>query len=76
MVKVAANPNAALVKDLMKVIEALEVRYGLRKPGKFTDFIEALVFQILELGAQEKPARDGLKRLRDEYADLIDLADL
>jgi hypothetical protein len=73
MVKAAANPNAALVKDLMKVTEALEVRYGLRKPGKFTDFIEALVFQILELGAQEKPARDALKRLRDEYVDWNDM---
>ena len=73
MAKTAANPNAALVKDLMKVTEALEVRYGLRKPGKFADFIEALVFQILELGAQEKNARDGLKRLRDEYVDWNDM---
>ncbi len=73
MVKAAANPNSALVKDLMKVTEALEVRYGLRKPGKFTDFIEALVFQILELGTQEKAARDGLKRLRDEYVDWNDM---
>jgi hypothetical protein len=73
MVKAAANPNAALVKDLMKVTEALEVRYGLRKLVKFTDFIEALVFQILELGVQEKPARDGLKRLRDEYVDWNDM---
>jgi hypothetical protein len=73
MAKAAANPNAALVKDLMKVTEALEVRYGMRKPSRFTDFIEALVFQILELGAQEKPARDALKRLRDEYVDWNDM---
>lgn len=73
MVKAATNPNSALVKDLVKVIEALEVRYGLRKPTKFDDFIEALVFQILELGAQEKPARDGLKRLREEYVDWNDM---
>jgi endonuclease III len=73
MVKIAANPNAAQNQDLLKVISALEERYGQRKSGKFTDFIEALVFQILELGAQEKSARDALKRLRDEYVDWNDM---
>jgi endonuclease III len=73
MAKAAANPNAALVKDLMKVCEALEERYGNRKPAKFADFIEALVYQILELGVQEKTARDALKRLRDEYVDWNDM---
>jgi hypothetical protein len=73
MVKAAANPNDAQVKDLLKVISALEERYGQRKAGKFTDFIEALVFQILELGAQEKASRDALKRLRDEYVDWNDM---
>ncbi len=73
MAKAAANPNAALAHDLLKVCGALEERYGHRKPMKFTDFIEALVFQILELGVQEKPARDALKRLRDEYVDWNDM---
>ena len=73
MVKAAANPNDAQTKDLLKVISALEERYGERKAGKFTDFIEALVFQILELGTQEKQSRDALKRLREEYVDWNDM---
>ncbi len=59
--------------DMIRVCEALEERYGRRKAQKFTDFIEALVYQILELGAQEKATKDGLKRLRDEYTDWNDM---
>ncbi len=68
-----ANPHAELTKDLTKVCEALEERYGNRKPGKFPDFIEALVYQILELGVPEKSSRDSLKRLREEYTDWNDM---
>ena len=56
MVKASANPNAAAAGDLIKVCNALEERYGHLKPMKFTDFIEALIYQILELGVQEKNA--------------------
>ncbi len=73
MAKSVANPHAALIADLLKVCEGLEERYGRRKTQKFTDFIEALLYQILELGAQEKHARDALKRLRDEYVDWNDM---
>ncbi len=73
MVKASANPNAAAAHDLIKVCNALEERYGHRKPMKFTDFIEALIYQILELGVQEKNARDALRRLREEYVDWNDM---
>jgi|GEM_PF-3568593 endonuclease III len=73
MVKASTNPNASAAADLIKVCDALEVRYGHRKPMKFNDFIEALVFQILELGVLEKTARDALKRLREEYVDWNDM---
>ena len=73
MAKSSANPNAALHADLIKVCEALEERYGRRKTIKSTDFIEALVYQILEMGANEKNARDALKRIREEYVDWNDM---
>ena len=73
MAKAAANPNAAAIHDLVKVCEALEERYGNRKQPKFADFIEALVYQILELGVAEKSSRDALKRLREEYIDWNDM---
>ena len=73
MAKTSANPNAALHADLIKVCEALEERYGRRKTIKSTDFIEALVYQILEMGANEKNARDALKRIREEYVDWNDM---
>jgi endonuclease III len=73
MVKASANPNSATAAELLKVCNALEERYGHRKPMKFTDFIEALVYQILELGVLEKQARDALKRLREEYVDWNDM---
>ncbi|MBA3707914.1 MAG: hypothetical protein H0W83_03725 [Planctomycetes bacterium] len=69
----AANGNPSLAKDLVKVCEALEERYGRRKSQKFTDFIEALVYQILELGVQEAAAKSALKRLHDEYTDWNDM---
>ena len=70
--KPASKETAALARDLIKVCEALEIRYGLRKPSKPADFIEALVYQILELGVSEKSARDALRRLREEYVDWND----
>ena len=33
-------PDPGLKKDLLRVCEALEVRYGLRKPHRTEDFIE------------------------------------
>lgn len=70
--KPVSKDTATLARDLNKVCEALEVRYGSRKPSKPTDFIEALVYQILELGTSEKAARDALRRLREEYVDWND----
>jgi endonuclease III len=69
----AAGGNASLATDLMNVCETLEERYGKRKAQKFDDFIEALVYQILELGVQEAPAKAAQKRLHDEYIDWNDM---
>jgi YebC/PmpR family DNA-binding regulatory protein len=68
-----AKAGNSLANDLMKVCDALENRYGRRKSQKFTDFIEALVYQILELGVPEAPAKAALKRLHDEYTDWNDM---
>jgi endonuclease III len=73
MAKAAATPTSAHTKDLLKVTAALEERYGQSKVSEFTDFIESLVYQILELGTSEKNARDALKRLREEYVDWNDM---
>jgi endonuclease III len=73
MAKSATSTHSSLHHDLMKVCEALEERYGRRKASKTADFIEALVYQILELGVTEKAARDALKRVRDEYVDWNDM---
>jgi endonuclease III len=56
-----------LAADLMRVCEALEVRYGRRKHAPVEDVIEALVSQILELGVPEKSSREAMKRVRDEF---------
>ena len=69
----AAGGNAPLANDLMKVCDALEERYGRRKAQKFDDFIEALIFQILELGVPEAAAKSASKRLHDEYIDWNDM---
>ena len=69
----ASHPTGTLTTDLLTVCEALEARYGRRKAPKPTDFIEALVFQILELGVGERQSRDALKRLRDEFVDWNDM---
>lgn len=69
----AAGGSGSLSGDLMDVCETLEERYGRRKQQKFDDFIEALVYQILELGVQEAPAKAALKRLHDEYIDWNDM---
>jgi endonuclease III len=69
----ASHPTGTLSTDLLTVCEALEARYGRRKAQKPTDFIEALVFQILELGVGERQSRDALKRLRDEFVDWNDM---
>ncbi len=73
MAKPAAGPDAALSADLTRVTEALEQRYGRRKPQTYEDVIEALVQQILELGVPERAARDATKRLRDEFIDWNDM---
>ncbi len=73
MAKAAGGSSSTLTADLTKVCEALEERYGRRKPTRFEDFIEALVYQILELGVQEAPAKSALKRLHDEYIDWNDM---
>jgi endonuclease III len=70
--KAVGKELAALARDLLRICEALEARYGCRKSLKPNDFIEALVFQILELGTSEKAARDALRRLREEYVDWND----
>ena len=68
-----AKAASSLTDDLMQVCEALEERYGKRKPQKCTDIIEALVHQILELGTKETTAREAFKRLKDEYVDWNDM---
>jgi endonuclease III len=73
MAKSATSSHSSLHADLIKVCEALEERYGRRKASKTADFIEALVYQILELGVSEKAAKDALKRIRDEYVDWNDM---
>lgn len=64
---------ATLTTDLIAVSDALEARYGRRKLAPFDDFIEALIFQILELAAPEKAARDALSRIKAEYVDWNDM---
>ena len=73
MAKPAAGPDAELITDLNRVIEALETRYGRRKHAAYEDVIEALVVQILELGVPERQAREGTKRLREEFIDWNDM---
>jgi endonuclease III len=60
-------------EDLMRICEALEVRYGQRKQTEFNDFIESLIYQILELATPERTARDALKRIREEHVDWNDM---
>ncbi len=71
MAKAAGGTGS--LNDMILVTEQLEERYGRRKTQKFTDFIEALVYQILELGAQEAAAKSALKRLQEEYVDWNDM---
>ncbi|MEK7415586.1 MAG: hypothetical protein AAB263_19955, partial [Planctomycetota bacterium] len=73
MAKPAASVHTHFAADLIKVCEALEVRYGRRKHQTYDDVIEALVFQILDLGVPEKQSRDAMKRLRDEFIDWNDM---
>lgn len=71
-----ANPGvekSSAAPDLLKVCEALEERYGRRKTQKIPDFIEALMTQILELGATEKASKDVITRLKTEYVDWNDM---
>jgi endonuclease III len=73
MAKSGTATHASNNKPLLKVCEALEARYGQRRNTKTEDFIEALVYQILELGVPEKNARDALKRIHDEFVDWNDM---
>lgn len=71
-----ATPGAeksSVVSDLMQACEALEERYGRRKMQVIPDFIEALMTQILELGAPEKASKDVITRLKAEYVDWNDM---
>ena len=71
-----ANPGAeksSVASDLLQACEALEERYGRRKSLSIPDFIEALMTQILELGATEKASKDVLARLKTEYVDWNDM---
>lgn len=65
--------DKGLTADLLTVCEQLEVRYGRRKPQQIPDFIEALMTQILELGATEKAAKEVMARLKLEYVDWNDM---
>jgi endonuclease III len=69
----AKSTASALSADLLRVCEALEVRYGQRKATACDDFIEGLVYQILELATPERSAREALKRIKDEYVDWNDM---
>ena len=62
-----------LTKDLLTACEQLEERYGQRRALPHGDFIESLLFQILDLGASEKASRDALARLKTEYVDWNDM---
>ncbi len=76
MAKSAATNGAdknTLTADLQKACDALEERYGKRKIAKIPDFIEALMTQILELGATEKASKDAMTRLKAEYTDWNDM---
>jgi len=68
-----AKASSAQLKTLMRICEALEQRYGRRKQTDFVDFIESLIFQILELGTAERHAREALKRIQVEYVDWNDM---
>ena len=68
-----AKAETDLAAELMDACGRLEERYGKRKLLKHADFIEALVFQILELGVKEAAARQTLERLRTEYVDWNDM---
>ena len=68
-----AKAENDLLAELLAACEQLEERYGKRKLLKHADFIEALVFQILELGVKEATARQTLERLRAEYVDWNDM---
>ena len=68
-----SGDKGGLTADLMRVCEALEERYGKRKIAKIPDFIEALMTQILELGASEKASKDVVARLKAEYVDWNDM---
>lgn len=64
---------AQLKKDLTRVIGELEARHGARKVPEFTDFVEALLWQILDLGVPERLSKDALKRIKEEFVDWNDL---
>jgi endonuclease III len=70
MAKADKNP---LTQELINVVDQLEARYGRRKLQQQPDFIEALLFQILDLGASEKASREAMVRLRTEYVDWNDM---
>jgi len=68
-----AKASSITRSRLMKVSDQLEKRYGRRKPPPFDDFIECLVYQILEVGIGERTAKDAVKRIKSEYVDWNDM---
>lgn len=60
-------------EKIRQIISDLAERHGGRKHRATTDFIEALVFQILELGVTERVAREAMKRIKEEFADWNDM---
>lgn len=71
--KGSSEKASSLTGELLQACEALEVRYGKRKIPQIPDFIEALMTQILELGATEKASKDVITRLKVEYVDWNDM---
>ncbi len=65
--------TTALKKKLLKVSAALAERYGTCHVPEVSDFIEALILQILSLGTAQKEAEQALKRIHEEYVDWNDM---
>ena len=68
-----AKITAAVIKKLQTVSDALAKRYGTFPNGQFGDFIECMIYQILEMGASEKLATKALKDIRAEFVDWNDM---
>ena len=65
--------TTALKKKLLKVSAALAERYGSCHTPEVSDFIEALILQILSLGTPLADAERALERIHQEYVDWNDM---